>query len=170
MLAHAMYAALCMKGCCLLHVCCTEALRMLCYLLPAHPLAYVVLKLLRHALLETRVGFMYTLRCLASWDTNSALLCYGCYASPCSLHTCEYSVGVHRCWMLAQACYVRVSTLGIRLSMTLRGLLRRLGYACCCTLWCSYMLKCGGTDYCDCDYIMIVYASAQSTYEWFPSR
>jgi len=96
--------------------------------------AYVVLKLLRHALLETRVGFMYTRRCLASWDTNSALLCYGCYASPCSLHTCEYSVGIHRCWMLAQACYVRVSTLGIRLSMTLRGLLRRLGYACCCSL------------------------------------
>ena len=122
--------------------------------------AYVVLKLLRHALLETRVGFMYTRRCLASWDTNSALLCYGCYASSyCAyhhhmvslrtvvqdcLHTYECSVGVHRCWMLAQACYMRVSTLdvmpfatitlGICLSMTLRGLLRRLGYACCCSL------------------------------------
>ncbi len=70
--------------------------------------------------------------------------------------------------MLAQACLVRVSTLdvmpfntitlGICLSMTLRGLLRRLGDtgcgvawftsksayvdACCCSLRCCYMLTC----------------------------
>ena len=61
-------------------------------------------------------------------------------------------------------------TLSICLSMTLRGLLRRLGDACCCSLRCSYMLKCSGIAYCDCDYIMIVYVSAQSTYEWFPRR
>ena len=72
---------------------------------------YVVSKLLRPALLGTRVGFMCTRRCLASWDTNSALLCYGYYASPCyvfhhqrallravvqdRLHTYECSVGIY---------------------------------------------------------------------------
>ena len=158
------------KLCCLL-ASCTPAGALLA--------AYVVLKLLRPALLETRVGFMCTRRCLASWDTNSALLCYGYYASSCRvyhyhrvslrtvvqdcLHTYECSVGVHRCWMLAQACYVRVSalngmpfatiTLGTCLSMTLRGLLRRLGDACCCSLRCSYMLKCSGIAYYYSDYM-----------------
>ena len=166
MLAYGMYAALCMKGCCLLaYTRMLSALKLLCSVLFG---TWVVFVYTRSRLLAACAAFCTTGDVLASCVPTGAshvlLLAYCMYvvlrlhwfhahapvscilgyqiglvvrgyrASPCSLHTCEYSVGVHRCWMLAQACYVRVSTLGIRLSMTLRGLLRRLGYACCCSL------------------------------------
>ena len=175
MLAHAMYAALCMKGCCLLHVCCTEALRMLCYLLPAHPLAPCLPRMSywsccamhcwKHALVScTHAGVLHpgipirpccataAMLLRAACIPVSIALVYidaGCWHRPA---TC---VWVHWGFAYQWRCVVCWDALDMLVAVR-------------CDVLICLNAAVQITD--DCDYIMIVYASAQSTYEWFPRR